>query len=268
MDRYPKDAEPLINDDNTYKVPGIGDSVTSMPFTTKTEPIPWSTEQPATMNLSALKRDAMESKHFAAYSVGHFNNDLVAGLGFTYQLYYLQEIVGLSQVVSGFTILSGQITDGLTTPLIGIASDSCNTRIGKRAPWYIVGSILVIPSFIGIFVYPEFLTKDEMIPYYIVLPAVLNVGWAFVQISNMSVVNSMTASTQRRDKLISLRNGFSFIANVLVLLAALIVFATVSDQILQFRILCLMLGGLGFLTSAFYILTLKEPYLVREAKRL
>lgn len=41
------------------------------------------------------------------YAVGHFDNDLVAGLGFTYQLYYLQEIVKLSQVNSGFTILSG-----------------------------------------------------------------------------------------------------------------------------------------------------------------
>ena len=80
---------------------------------------------------------------------------------------------------AGFTLLSGQITDGLTTPLIGMASDSCNTRIGKRAPWYIIGSCLVIPSFIGIFVYPE-LEGSTQIAYYIILPAILNVGWAFV----------------------------------------------------------------------------------------
>ncbi len=63
-------------------------------------------------------------------------------------------------MIAGFTILSGQITDGLTTPLIGMASDSCNTPIGKRAPWYIIGSILVIPSFIGIFIGPG-LDKTE-----------------------------------------------------------------------------------------------------------
>jgi Na+/melibiose symporter-like transporter len=84
----------------------------------------------------------------------------------------------------------------------------------------------------------------------------------------MSVVNSFTASTQRRDRLISLRNGFSFIANVFVLVSALIVFALVNDQFLQFRILCLMMGGLGFVTSALYVLTLREPYLSEEAKRL
>jgi len=92
----------------------------------------------------------------------------------------LQEIVGLSQDIAGFTILSGQITDGLTTPLIGMASDSCNTRIGKRMPWYIIGTLLVIPSFIGIFIGPEGMTLDQQIPYYIILPAILNIGWAFV----------------------------------------------------------------------------------------
>lgn len=29
-----------------------------------------------------------------------------------------------------------------------------------------------------------------------------------------------------------------------------------------------MLGGLGFITSAFYVFSLKEPYLAEEAKRL
>lgn len=82
-------------------------------------------------------------------------------------------------MISGFTILSGQITDGITTPIIGMLSDSFNTRIGKRAPWYIVGTILVIPSFMGIFIYPG-LTGNAETAYYIILPAILNVGWAFV----------------------------------------------------------------------------------------
>ena len=66
--------------------------------------------------------------------------------------------------------------------------------------------------------------------YYIILPAVFNVGWAFVQISNMALVNSITFSTQRRDRLISLRNGFTFVANLSVLTIALILFAVIKEQ--------------------------------------
>jgi len=45
----------------------------------------------------------------------------------------------------------------------------------------------------------------------------------------MSVVNSLTFSTQRRDSLISLRNGFTYIANFTVLTIALILFATIES---------------------------------------
>ena len=53
-------------------------------------------------------------------------------------------------------MLSGQIADGVTTPIVGLASDRFKTRIGSRAPWYILGTIIVLPSFFGIFAYPEF----------------------------------------------------------------------------------------------------------------
>jgi Na+/melibiose symporter-like transporter len=130
-------------------------------------------------------------------------------------------------------MLSGQIADGITTPIVGFASDKCKTRIGSRAPWYIAGTIIVLPSFLGIFIYPPFeKNSPEQIAYYIILPAVFNVGWACVQISNMAFVNSITFSTQRRDRLISLRNGFTYVANLTVLTIALGLFDLLNDQIL------------------------------------
>jgi Na+/melibiose symporter-like transporter len=88
--------------------------------------------------------------------VGHFNNDLCATAWFTYVLYYVKEVIRLSPSDAGFVMLSGQIADALTTPLVGLLSDKWNTRIGKRAPWYIMGTILVIPTFLGIFIDPGF----------------------------------------------------------------------------------------------------------------
>lgn len=101
------------------------------------------------------------------------------------------------------------------------------------------------------------------IAYYIVLPAVFNVGWAFVQISNMAVVNSITFSTQRRDRLISLRNGFTYVANLTVLSIALALFALMKNPITQFRLLGILIVCGGTVSSLFYIFTLKEPKLVK-----
>jgi Na+/melibiose symporter-like transporter len=157
---------------------------------------PFEYMNPKLLNNLALKRDALEKIHVSAYAVGHLSNDLCAAAWFTYVLYYLQDVVKLGQTNSGFAMLSGQIADGITTPIVGLFSDKCRTSIGSRAPWYIAGTLIVLPSFLGIFIFPEFEHgSPEQVAYYIVLPAIFNVGWACVQISNMALVNSVTFST-------------------------------------------------------------------------
>lgn len=151
---------------------------------------------------SKMPRDCLEKKHFQAYAVGHFFNDLCAAAWFTYLLYYIKQVVKLDPVNTGLTMLSGQITDGITTPIVGYFSDKTETRIGRRTPWYIFGTILVAPTYFGIFsgciacyavgdIEPSTWSNHHSveIAYYITLPALFNVGWASVQIANMAIVN-------------------------------------------------------------------------------
>jgi Na+/melibiose symporter-like transporter len=102
----------------------------------------------------------------------------------------------------------------------------------------------------------------------VTLPAIFNVGWASVQISTMAVVNSITHSTARRDRLISLRNGFTFVANFVVLTMALVIFALITDQVLQFRILAILILAIGGVSSLFYIFVIREVRLTNEATRI
>ena len=109
-----------------------------------------------------MPRDGLNSKHVAAYSVGHFNNDLCAAMWFVYLSWYIKDVVKLDPTLTASCLLSGQIADGITTPIVGVASDKLNTRWGKRMPWYVFGVFFVIPCFAGIFAYPEFVNqKDE-----------------------------------------------------------------------------------------------------------
>ena len=82
----------------------------------------------------------------------------------------------------------------------------------------------------------------------------------------MATVNSITLSTCRRDKLIALRTGFTYVAYISVLSTALIIFAAMSNQEWQFLTLCLVILGLGMCTSIYYIGRINEPKLTREAK--
>ena len=193
-----------------------------------------------------------------------------------YLSWYINKVVKLSPRITGLCLLSGQIADGITTPIVGVASDKCNTRIGKRMPWYYFGFVMVIPCFLGIFSYPPFINEQNpdlsyktpglQAAWYIILPALFNVGWAAVQISHMSIVNQLSYSGTRRDRMVNNRNAFTYAANITVLSFALLMFLIIDDAINQFRYLCLMCLGLGFCTSMFYMTSISEVWLSHEAK--
>ena len=131
-----------------------------------------------------------------AYGVGHFINDLVAACWFNYLLYFLNKVVATEAAPAA--ILSGQICDGIVTPIVGALSDKFNTRIGQRKPWYIGGLVLVIIGYIPI--YSGFTTDNIALMYafYTIFPSLFNFGWASLQISHMSLVPALTCSRKRR----------------------------------------------------------------------
>jgi len=103
-----------------------------------------------------MPRDGVVMRVLAAYSVGHFANDLCASMWFIYLSYYLVYVVKLTENIAGLALLSGQITDGITTPVVGLLSDRVRCGCGKRNAWYYFGSLLVIPAFLCIFLDIEF----------------------------------------------------------------------------------------------------------------
>jgi len=84
----------------------------------------------------------------------------------------------------------------------------------------------------------------------------------------MAIVNSLSLSNRRRDLLANNRNGFTFAANIVILVFALIFFHFEKDSIKQFRYLCFIALGLGSFTSLFYMFTINEPRLSKKALEL
>jgi GPH family glycoside/pentoside/hexuronide:cation symporter len=146
-------------------------------------PSPFETTEEKIIDTAHIKRDALEKKHLAAYAVGHFSNDLCAAGWFFYLSYYLKFVMKLTGATAGLIILAGQIADGCTTPLVGLLSDRIKTSIGSRAPFYILGSIVVLPCFFFLFLSPFNPVIGNDVPggvlaYYIALASIFNIGWA------------------------------------------------------------------------------------------
>ena len=122
-----------------------------------------------------------------------------------------------------------------------------------------MGSLLVAPAFLCIFFGFHFFDGAGEDAWYIIFPAIFNIGWASVQISHMAIVNQLSYSQRKRDKMAVNRNGFTYAANIFVLSLALVLFVTISSQVTQFRLMGIIAVSLGACSTLFYISVVKEP---------
>ena len=139
-----------------------------------------------------------------AFSVGHVLNDMAACCWFTYLLIYLENTVLFHPGEAGVIMLSGQIADGIATPIVGLLSDSssCMTVLGwrfcKRTKFHFFGTILVALCYSGVWIYSPFdgcetcnIGNIWMTLYYCLAAALFNVGWASVQVSDRVRANNL-----------------------------------------------------------------------------
>lgn len=213
-------------------------------------------------NKLKVKGDDLNTKSIFSYSIGHFQNDICAACWFFFMSYYLVHIKDMNTQKAGFVILAGQIADAIATPLVGVFSDRTETSIGKRTPWYIGGTFVVIISFTLMFQSDYVLPKNT--PswletfYFIINPSIFNIGWAAVQVSHMSLLPSISLSKKKQDLMTRMRTGFTFGSQLISLLLSLFYFAIIDDKILQYSLLSLTCIGLGIITSSIFLIYCRE----------
>ena len=123
-------------------------------------------------------------------------------------------------------MFSGQLADGLATPVAGILSDYSSGcpmwGLGRRTSWLFAGAMLVVLCYYMVFgtcvlrwFNPE-PTQMALVAYYSVAAALFNVGWATVQVAHMALVPELSSDDGVRCTLNSSRYGFTILSNVTV----------------------------------------------------
>ncbi|CAI2366839.1 unnamed protein product [Moneuplotes crassus] len=234
------------------------------------------------LNQDQQKQDiGLSTVNCLAYAVAHIYNDMCGTVWFMYLLYFITYTADYGPKVASAALLSGQITDGIAANLIGFLIDKTKTRIGKTTPWFLFGTFLTMPMFFLTFgpcyacdIVCSFTSQGscssnmyQTILYanYIIVPALLNIGCAAIQVSTMSIIVSITYDQAQRDSLISYRNACTFGSNLFTLSIALLLFKFVPDGIWQFRILICICTIIGIITSVFYLYGIREVDLSLKA---
>ncbi|KJH43976.1 transporter, major facilitator family protein [Dictyocaulus viviparus] len=214
-------------------------------------------------------------------SIGHFYNDLCASMWFTYLMIYLEKVLRIRSSSAGFMMLIGQVTDAISTPLVGIASDSSllpnfSLKIGRRLTWHMIdekifaGTLCVSLSFPFIF-NRCFACSDSESEWYKVLwfapfIMVFQFGWASVQISHLALIPELSSIDSSRTSMNSLRYASTVAANLAVFVVFAWFFSQNTDHtdigpydLPHFRTAGFMVLGGGLIMTLLFYLTIREP---------
>ncbi len=127
---------------------------------------------------------------------------------------FLTNVVGLNAGLAGGVWLVGRIWDAVNDPLVGSISDRLHSRLGRRRPFLLYGSIPFALTFFLLFVVPPIESHAGLVLYYSVVFLVYDTLYTIVNVPYLALVPELTQGYDERSSLTGWRTAMSFLAQL------------------------------------------------------
>jgi len=200
--------------------------------------------------MSTAKADRWKSFN---YAIGMFGTSIPINMLKTYAAIYYVDRLGLTTPQMASILLIYTFIDALDNPIYGFLSDRTRTRWGRRRPWLVIGTPLLVLAFIAFYSTPEFLAGQSLFAYamlfYILagtLDSVINANYGAL-FPELFRTDASRASTN------ALRQAFQLVAMIISIALTPMVTGAIGYQMTA-----IVYGILGGAVILYMSLTSKE----------
>jgi GPH family glycoside/pentoside/hexuronide:cation symporter len=109
------------------------------------------------------KADRLRRATIAYYAAPMLGLGFVFFLTDIYLLKFTTDVLGIAPAAMGVVLLVSRLFDAVTDPLAGFLSDRTRTRLGRRRPWLLAGTLPVSVSFVLLWAPPRSLDPDALV---------------------------------------------------------------------------------------------------------
>jgi glycoside/pentoside/hexuronide:cation symporter, GPH family len=215
-----------------------------------------------------------------AYSVGNCGVGMLPAVVGSWAMYYyapppddgtLKPYIPLSIV--GIVLFLGRLAEALINPFIGYWSDKTRSRLGRRIPYILIGTPIMVTAFVFLW-YPIVLRESMINAVYVAFLAIVTHSmFAIVVAPYLSLLPELTPYNNERIVVSSVMGVFEILGTLAAVAGAGVLINLYKGGIggagptgfNGFKLAGLLVGGLTF--SAFYatgLLVRERPY--TEAK--
>lgn len=131
-------------------------------------------------------------------------------------LYYV-DILGLDTRAYGIVMLVYAVIDAIDNPVLGHLSDRTRSRFGRRKPWLVVGTTVLVAAFVGFFSAPSDLSGLGLVAWFTVFALLCEAADSMVGANYGSLLPELFTTEAPRARANSLRQGMQLIAMVIAL---------------------------------------------------
>ncbi len=149
---------------------------------------------------------ALRKALYASASLGIGSLDYIIAV---FLLKYYTNYTGLDAMWAGVALLVGKAFDAVSDPVMGYVSDRTRSRWGRRRPWFLLGSLPLAISMIGMFsARPEW-SQTQLFAWLLITNILYWVGCTMVEVPHAAYGSEMTSTHRERISLMGWRQGFA-----------------------------------------------------------
>jgi GPH family glycoside/pentoside/hexuronide:cation symporter len=149
------------------------------------------------------------------FGFGDFGFNLYWTTAASFLAAFYTDVFGISAAAAGTMVFVTRIVDAITDPVMGAVADRTESRFGKFRPYLLVGGIPLAAAGVLTFTTPDLDDVGKLIWAYATY-SFLMLAYTVVSMPYSALSGVMTARSQERTTLISLRFLFAFTGGALV----------------------------------------------------
>jgi GPH family glycoside/pentoside/hexuronide:cation symporter len=145
------------------------------------------------------------------YGSGALVDGIITAALTYFLLFYLTAVCGLSGSFAGSALLIGLLMDALVEPAVGLLSDNTRSRMGRRLPYLLYGTLPVAILFALLFSIPSSLGHAPLLVYATFCSMAVRIGQSVFNIPYVAVGAEVTDDYAERSSITSYRVCFSML---------------------------------------------------------
>lgn len=202
-----------------------------------------------------------------------------------FYLVFLTDIVGLTPSLAGVVVLVSRVWDAVSDPVMGIITDKTKTKWGRRKPYFLLGSLLIVISYTLLWTTIPFGTVTVKFIFALATYLFYSTVITMVMVPYSAMSTEVSFDFEERNTVNGVRLFFSQVASLIGAVLPLTIVSLFSDVILGYNAMGLFFGlffGIPFLLififvkeqrieaidSKFNIKTFVQPFQVKTFRRL